>query len=66
MWLPVAAGGKKEITSAPPHAGDAKGGGKKGITSVKILQGALDREDSASHMKKQEREPAKSTIAMVI
>lgn len=36
---------EKEITSAPPHTGDAKGGGKKGITSVKILQGALDRKD---------------------
>lgn len=45
MWLPVAAG-EKEITSAPPHTGDSKGGGKKGITSVKMLQGALDREDT--------------------
>lgn len=25
----VAAGGEKEITSAPPHTGDSKGGGKK-------------------------------------
>lgn len=24
MWLPVAAGGEKEITSSPPHTGDAK------------------------------------------
>lgn len=24
MWLPVAAGEEKEITSSPPHTGDAK------------------------------------------
>lgn len=73
MWLPVAAGGEKEITSAPPHTGDSKGGGKKGITSVQMLQGALDREDtqglgafSLTQEETGERTSKKTTIAMVI
>lgn len=66
MWLPVAAGGEKEITSAPPHTGDSKGGGKKGLHQLKyckelwterIHRGSVL---SASHRKEQEREPAKS------
>lgn len=72
MWLPVAAGGEKEITSAPPRTGDSKGGGKKGITSVKILQGALDREDTqgpgACSLTQEEtgQNQQNPTIAMVI
>lgn len=76
MWLPAAAGGEEDITSAPPHTGDVKGGGKKlGITSVENTRAELWPErvrihrgsaPSASHMEKQEREKQQDTIAIMI
>lgn len=36
MWLPDTAGGEREISSAPLHTSDVKGGGERlGMTSVK-------------------------------
>lgn len=72
MWLPVAAGGEKEIKSALPNTGDSKGGGKKGLHQLKHCKELWTERThrssvlSTSHRKKQEREPAKTTIAMVI
>lgn len=67
LWLPVVAGGEKEITSAPPHTGDSKGGGKKkGLHQLKCCKELWTERIhrglvlSASHRKKQETEPAKN------
>lgn len=72
MWLPVAAGGEKEIKSAPPNTGDSKGGGRKGLHQLKHCK-ELWTEDtqglgafSLTQEETGERTSKKTTIAMVI
>lgn len=72
MWLPVAAGGEKEIKSVPPNTGDSKGGGRKGLHQLKYCK-ELWTEDtqglgafSLTQEETGERTSKKTTIAMVI